>query len=118
MAAGKQNITIEKGVNKSLQLWITELSGSVEAPKNLTGYTAKAQIKKNYDTKIVSAEFDVTNAPLTTDGKLNLALPSADTAKLEVGSYAYDVLLITSGSVEMRVVEGVATVVPIITEAV
>lgn len=115
MAAGKQNIVIERGVNKSLQVQITEMSGSIETPRDLTGCTAKAQIKKNYDTKIVSAEFDITNAPLTTDGSIALALTSTDTEKLEVGTYSYDIILIKSGLVEMRVLEGVASVIPIVT---
>ena len=60
-----------------------------EEPMDLTGYTAKAQIRKENNSPILVAEMDTD--VLEVEGNVVLALPSERTAKLKPGIYVYDV---------------------------
>jgi len=56
MAAGKYNITIDQGSDFSIQLTVKE-SGSA---KNLTGYSARAQLRPTQTSSTLSATFTTT----------------------------------------------------------
>ena len=59
-----------------------------EMPIDLSGFTAKAQIRPTENSGILKAEFVCTLYPA--DGKLNLGLDAKTTSEMNPGSYAWD----------------------------
>ena len=104
MAAGKYNITIDQGSDFSIQLTVKE-SG---VAKNLTGFSARAQLRPNQTSSTLSATFTcaITNAA---GGILTMSLPYSSTANLAGDKYTYD-LEIYTGSAVQRLIQGQATV--------
>lgn len=112
--AGRYNIIVEQNSAFSLPVNLTTISGSTESPLNLTGYTAKASIKKNYQDTKVFATMSVNNV-LNTSGSVDLGITATQTKLIPVGSYVWDFIIIT-GSVQTRILEGVCSVTPYVTE--
>ena len=110
MVAAKYNIVIARGASFSLPIALTDTSGSAS---NLTGYTVKSQIRKEYGLPPVMS-FTVTGT-LDTSGKFSLTLLPAQTASLSVGAYVWDCLLEINGEVDPLVGGGV-TVTPLVTQ--
>lgn len=103
--AGTHNIQIDQGSDFALDLTVTE-SGSA---KNLTGYSARAQIRSTKSASSVSASFtcSVVNAAA---GTLKMELPNATSSALSAGQYFYDLEIFTSGNVIVqRLIEGTVT---------
>ena len=104
MAAGKYNITIDQGSDFSLQLTVKE----ADTAKDLTGYSARAQLRPTITSSTLTATFTctITNA---SGGILKMELGNTATAALQPGQYYYD-LEIYTGSLVQRLVQGGATV--------
>ena len=104
MSAGIYNIKIDQGSDFSLQLTVQE-DGSA---KNLTGFSARAQLRPTIDSSTLTATFTctVTNA---TGGILTMTLPYTTTDDISVGQYFYDLELYT-GTTSQRLIQGTATV--------
>ena len=105
MSAGTYNINIDQGSDFSLQLTVKE-DGSA---KDLTGFSARAQMRPTVDSSTLTATFTctITNA---SSGILTMALANTVTDDIDVGQYAYDLELFT-GSTSQRLIQGTATVV-------
>lgn len=109
------NIVIEQGATFSQEFIVKDSAGSA---KDLTGYTATAQIRRSYYS---STATDFTTAIVAGDGKVTLSLTAAETAAISVGStgnnrYVYD-LEVASSSETLRPFEGIVTVRPNVTRA-
>ena len=85
-----------------------------KAPFDLSGYEAKAQIRK-YNNQNVVAEFSCNVLDPATSGRIILTLDYTDTANTDPGKYSYDILLI-SPTERLRAVEGMIELTPNITE--
>lgn len=83
-------------------------------PFDLTGYAAKAQIKK-YTSESLIAEFDCSVVQPPTLGRIIVTLDYGITANTDPGKYSYDVLLY-SNSDTVRAVEGTIDITPNVTE--
>jgi hypothetical protein len=81
---------------------------ATNAPLSLTGYTASAQMRK-WAGSSSSTSFTCTIESPATAGKLTISLTSTQTANLKPGRYVYDIL-ITSGNIKNRVIEGMVLV--------
>ena len=104
----KANIVIDQGTDFSSVIDLVDTSGDVF---DLTGYTAAAQMRKNYTSTAATTFTCVIGTPV--EGVINISLPNSITADLEPGRYLYDVeITLTSSGTKNRVVEGVATVTP------
>jgi len=110
--AAKANIVVDQGADFSTTITVTDNNGSIV---DLSGYTAEGQIRKHY-TSSTKYDFIVTFGSPRTDGLLTLSLSSANTAAIEAGRYVYDVNLTTSGGIVSRMVEGICTVTPRVTQ--
>ncbi len=77
MAAGRYNLVIEQGATFTKRLTIQKNA----APWNLTGYEARAQIRRSAsdDTKITDIGVTITDPP---NGTVDLLLTSVQTAAL------------------------------------
>lgn len=109
------NIVIEQGATFSQDFIVKDSSGNV---KNLTGYTATAQLRRSYYSSNATS---FTTATVDADGKVTLSLTAAETAAISVGStgnnrFVYDVE-VASSSETLRPFEGIVTVRPNVTRA-
>jgi len=102
MAAGKYNIQIDQGSDFDIDLTIKE-NGSV---KDLTGYSARAQMRSKKSDTSPAASFTctVTNA---TGGVIKMSLGNAVSSALTAGRYFYDLeIYISSDIIVKRLLEG------------
>lgn len=105
----KANLVIDQGTDFSARIDLVDGSNN---PYNLTGFTAAAQMRKNYASE-TAYNFDVTNKGDL--GQLFLSMNNTTTSQLEPGRYLYDVEITSSSGSISRVVEGIVTVTPGIT---
>jgi len=112
-----EDFTIDQGADHTIKLELVDTNGD---KKDLTGYSAAAQIRKTYsssDSDAVSFSTQFT-APRT-DGILNLTLTNSQTGSLKAGRYVYDVEISYSDSgdntIVERILEGQITVSPSVT---
>ena len=104
----KANIVIDQGTDFSSAIDLVDADGVIF---DLTGYTAAAQMRKNYTSS--AATTFTTAIPVPATGVINLTLSNTNTGALEPGRYLYDVEITQTGSGNItRVVEGVETVTP------
>ena len=111
MSAGYQELFLEQGTDFTTSITLDDVNGD---PYNLTGFTAKSQMRKSYYSTNPTAQFTITiNTP--TSGVLNISLPSANTANIAAGRYVYDVAIKNSANTVTRVLEGIVNVLPRVT---
>lgn len=78
--------------------------------QNLTGYTAVAKYKDNYQTPDAQAKtFDTTITNAAT-GEITMALTPEQTSLLQIQKYVYDLAIISSTGFKTRIMEGMITV--------
>jgi hypothetical protein len=106
------NLYIDQGSDFSTTVTINDSAGSA---LDLTNYTASAQIRKTYSSSTYTA-FTTTFDTDRTTGIIKLALTNTQTVALKSGLYVYDVLISDVNSVKTRVVEGSATISPMVTQ--
>ena len=107
------NIFIDAGADFSTTVTVTDSSGSA---LDLTGYTHAAQIRKTYESASSTVSFTTTTTDAT-GGKFTLTLTNTQTAGIPHGRYVYDAVITqTSGGTKTRVVEGIVTVNPRVTQ--
>ena len=107
------NILIQANSAFSLPISVVNVSASIQTPFDLTGYTTRASIKRDYNDTKTWATMSLNNIP-NSSGSLDLGMTAAQTKDIAAGSYVYDVLLV-SGSVQTRIMYGVASVTPYVT---
>lgn len=112
MPAGYQELFIEQGTTFTTTITLDDVYG---VPYDLTGVTAKGQIKKSYYSTSTTAEFTVSISSPST-GVINLTLPATVTANVSAGRYLYDVAIKDASNVVTRVLEGTVNVLPQITK--
>jgi hypothetical protein len=104
------DLTICQGSTWSQVLvWKT---GSPAAAVNLTGYTARMQLRSRVTSETVAVGLTTENGGITLGGALGtitLALTATATAALVAGRYVYDLELVT-GTTVRRLLEGTVTV--------
>jgi chitodextrinase len=104
MTASQYDIVIDRG---STFLLTFTYATSAGVPIDLTGYTARMQIRKKASAPVIM-ELNTANGRIVlggTAGTVTLTLSAAETTTLPAGQYQYDLNLIT-GIVSIRFVEG------------
>ena len=99
--------------------------GNPPAPVNLTGYSAKLQVRSSHKSKATIIELSTANGRITlgtsgnyTTGAINLFISAADTAQLSVceeTKAVYD-LEMTTGYTVSRILQGNVIIVPEVTK--
>ena len=105
------NIFIDGGATYSN---IITVAASGTGALNLTGYTVKSQIRKSY-TSTTAYNFTASVYDAAA-GKVRLQLTDAETGAIPPGRYLYDVEITSPAGNRTRVVEGIATITPEITQ--
>jgi len=109
----KANIIIDQGTDYSTTLTVTDDDGTAT---DLTGYTAAGQIRKHYSSSTTTATFDIAFSIDRTDGLITASLNRTATTAMAAGRYVYDIEITSSGDKRTRLVEGIATVTPQVTQ--
>lgn len=106
----KANIQIDQGADFATTILVAQESGE---PLSLAGFSGNSQIRKSYSSSN-SVAFTLEIEANT--GLVTLSLTNGQTSNLESGRYVYDVVLRDDQNVATRVVEGIITVTPRVTQ--
>jgi len=103
MNPGRYNITVYQGTTFALSpVWKVD-----NLPVNLTGYSAKMQVRDISNNVIVELSTQNGKIVITPGiGQIALALTATQTAALAVGNYNYDLNLTDSASNVYKILEG------------
>ena len=111
MAAGTYNFTLEQGSTFSRQITVQENSSAL----NLTGYTARMQMRSTHDSSSIALTFTTTIASPASNGIINLTATASNSAAVEEGMYVYDLEIESSAGNVTRILEVQVTVTPEVT---
>jgi hypothetical protein len=106
------NIFIDAGADFTTTVTVTDSAGSAV---DLTNYTLASQIRKTYESSTATVAFTTTKTAATS-GQFTLSLNNTQTAAIPHGRYVYDAVITSGSSVKTRVVEGIVTVNPRVTQ--
>lgn len=106
MKPAKYNIQLQQGADWDKLLTVKDTQ-ETPAIIDLTGYTAKLQIRKEKGSRVVLYEAtEVSGLTITgASGTIRILIPSATTANFNFQSAVYD-MIIDSGSKVTRIMEG------------
>ncbi len=112
MAAGTYNIYIEQGATYD-QTFTWTINGN---PVNVTGYTARMQLRSAVasPTVVFDVLVDGTFTLGGAAGTIRVQITAAKTTLIAAGSYVYDLELV-NGAVVTRLLSGAVTVSPEVT---
>lgn len=106
MSAGSYDLYIEQGATLSLPIVWKDSEGAVI---NITGYTARMQVRQSVNSSTILLSATTENGKLVIDGangKVTISLPAADTAAITWLAGVYDLELVSSGGVVTRLLQG------------
>lgn len=113
MIAGVYNITCEQGSTFTRTFSIMEPDG--ETPYDLTGYSARMKIRRDYDSATVLFSATVTNGAITIDalnGEITVDIGAVDTATFaRDGVYDLEIFDPSDVDIVYKVVRGRFTLV-------
>ena len=105
------NLTIDQGTDYYSTV---SVEGSNGLPYDLTGHTARGQIRKNYTSSTYYTFVVTINRPL--QGEIEIEVGNAVTAVMKPGRYVYDIEITESLTGDRtRVVEGQVEITPGVT---
>ena len=108
MTAGTYNITIEQGADWAMTLSLYTDSDKT-TPKDISGYTARMQIRETKSSPTVIKELTTGGSGITIggtdDNEVSLVISSSDTSLFDFLTAYYDLELV-SGGVVSRLMEG------------
>lgn len=115
MTAAQRDITIEKGATFRYSLtW----KDSDSVPVDLTGYTARMQVRRKVDSDDTLLDLSSSNGDITLGGSLGtivIVASATDTAAIEGKVGVYDVEVESASGVVTRIIEGKVTLSPEVT---
>jgi hypothetical protein len=103
------NLFIDQGTDFSAVIVVSDEAGD---PRDLTGFTGRAKLKRSFDTEI-NTSFEVNINPSA--GEVTLSLSNQTTSNIRHGRYVYDVELVSNANIVERVIQGTITVDPEVT---
>lgn len=102
MSAARYNLVIDQGSDFAISFTVKE-DGSV---KNLTGYSARAQMRTSRNATSIAATFTCTIAT-PTDGTVVMSLANGVSSSLTAGTYVYDLEVFTANNASVtRLIQG------------
>ncbi len=106
------NLNIDQGTTFSANVTAKDSSGTI---RDLSGHTARAQLRRSYNSSN-SISFSA-NIDAQATGNVTLSLTDAVTANLKYGRYLYDLELVKDSTLTVeRLVEGIISVHPEVTK--
>lgn len=121
--SGKKDLIVEKGATLNLAFtWSTKDQNNVKTPVNLTGYSAKLQMRETYDSATsANAAISFSTTPTTAQGTITLGgtagtiivtATAAQTSAITIDSGVWDLELTDGTGVVTRLLEGKVTFTP------
>jgi len=107
------DIVIDQGCSFSSTIDVSDKNGF---PFDLTGYSAKGQIKKSYASSNAVDFATIINNPLS--GKVTISLEAAQTRLMKAGRYVFDVAIYNNSDDVIRISEGQVEVTPAATSTI
>jgi len=105
------NLFVDQGSDYNSIVTVTSGDGT---PLNLQDFTVKSQMRKSYGASLAyNFTAEVFNASL---GQIRLRLTATQSEAIPAGRYLYDVEITSPANIKKRVVEGIVTVTPQITQ--
>lgn len=105
------NLFVDAGSDYSNIITVSSTNGQ---PLNLSGYTVASQMRKSYSSStsyaFTASVYDAAN------GKVRLQLSAATSSSIPAGRWLYDVEITSTSGSKTRVVEGIVTITPQITQ--
>jgi len=102
MSAARYNLVIDQGSDFAISFTVKE-DGSV---KNLTGYSARAQMRTSRNATSIAATFTCTIAT-PTNGTVVMSLANGASSSLTAGTYVYDLEVFTANNAAVvRLIQG------------
>lgn len=114
MIPGKYNMVCPQGSTFNKMLTYS-IDGT---PVNLTGYTARMQVREKYTSTSAQVTITTENSGIVLDapmGEIQLNVSASATAALAAKEYVYDLELVNNGVVT-RIIEGKFIVTPEVTK--
>lgn len=105
------NLTVGQGETFKV---LVSLTDQLNVPINLTDQTFTGEVRETYSSENEAAIFEFEKITPYTSGSLYISIPAASTINLNSQDYVYDILM-TSGSVTRRIIEGKLIVRPAVT---
>ena len=109
MPAAKYDITIDQGSDFEISVQVFE----DDAPKNLDGFGARAQLRQKLDASGATS-FDTSGSQLDSNGTVKIALSNQTTKNITPGAYVYDIEIFEGTAPNetsvVRILQGKATV--------
>lgn len=103
-------LTLEQGATFNTVITVSDGTG---VSQNLSGYTARSQMRKSYYSS-TKQDFTVSvTSPVS--GEITMSMSAANTANLTAGRYVYDVEIDNGAGAITRIFEGIITVLPNVT---
>lgn len=112
MTAANLYITIEQGATFRHSLALKAGAGASAPALNLTGYSARMQLRADYSAQDVLLELSTANGRITITpltGLLDLLISAADTALLDFNKALYDLEVESANGEVTRILQGVVT---------
>ena len=102
MSAARYNLVIDQGSDFAVNFTVKE-DGSA---KDLTGYSARAQMRTTKSASSVAATFTC-SIPTPANGTVIMSLPNATSSAMSAGTYVYDLEIFTANDVVVtRILQG------------
>ena len=126
MLAGNYNITCQQGstFTRTLEIeqpdLVTDPTGNTFVPFDLSGYTARMQVRRTIDSSNFVLELTTSNGGLTINpvsgdvNKLTIFAPANVTASVST-SGVYDIELISAENTVSRILQGIFNLSPEVT---
>lgn len=115
MVPGKYNIVCPQGSTLDQQL--TYSIDDIDV--NLTGYSARMQVREKHTSATASVNLTNTNGGIVLGGALgtiNIVVSAAQSSELVAKEYVYDLELVSSSGTVTRLIEGKFIVTPEVTK--
>lgn len=109
MAAGLYDITIEQGATFQMNLTWKDSTG---AAVNITGYTARMQVRENYEAESTLVSLTSTGGDIVLGGALGtiaITIAASATQTLQLDEAVYDLELV-NGATVTRLIQGKAII--------
>ena len=115
MVPGKYNIVCPQGSTLDQQLTYS----IDEVDVDLTGYSARMQVREKHTSTTASVSLTNTNGGIVLGGALgtiNIVVSAAQSSELVAKEYVYDLELVSSSGTVTRLIEGKFIVTPEVTK--
>jgi len=105
------DLFVDQGTNFQTNM---DLKNDDGTPMSVAGYTFTGQLRKSYYSTNPTANLviSILDGP---NGNLSITMNSAVTANINPGRYVYDIKMMDTSDVTIRIMEGVITVTPQVT---